>query len=368
MSAPAPAAGRRIGLAFPGPLDASSWSGTLAGLAAGLRALGAEPVHLRSGPPPLLERALWRVPGWRARVAVDQAALALAHARAGRLDGVVLLGTHAELRAATPYVTYQDMTLSQALALGDPFVTERPRGEVDAWGRRERRIYARAAALCTMGEWAATSLRDDYGVDPARVHAVGAGINHVVEPAERDWSRPRFLFIGRDYERKNGPAVVRAFAALRAERPDATLDVVGEHPRLDEPGVTGHGPLALERPEAAARVAALLRRATCLVMPSRYEPFGIVYAEAGHAGVPSIATTVGAGFVDATVGRRVPPDDPAALLAAMRELSDGELARALGARARERARLFTWPLVAGRLLRALDEARGRPADGLPAYP
>lgn len=362
-----PAAGRRIGLAFPGPLDASSWSGTLAGLAHGLRAHGAEPVHLRSAPPPLVERVLRRLPGWRLPTALDQAALAIAHARAGELDGVVLVGTSAELRGSTPYVTYQDMTLRQAIALDDPFVTARPRAEVEAWRRREQRIYAGAAALCTMGGWAAESLRDDYGLAPSRVHVVGAGVNHVVEPVERDWSRPRFLFIGRDYERKNGPAVLRAFAALHAERHDATLDVVGEHPPIDQPGVTGHGPLALHEPGSAPRVARLLQRATCMVMPSRYEPFGIVYAEAAHAGVPSIATTVGAGFVDGDVGRRVPPDDPAALLAAMRELCDGELARALGARARERAELFTWPLVAGRVLRALDEARGRPLDGLPDY-
>ena len=35
------------------------------------------------------------------------------------------------------------------------------------------------------------------------------------------------------------------------------------------------------------RMVALYSRATCFVMPSRYEPFGISYADAGSAGVPS---------------------------------------------------------------------------------
>jgi hypothetical protein len=51
----------------------------------------------------------------------------------------------------------------------------------------------------------------------------------------------------------------------------------------------------------------------------------------------------------------------------MRELSDGALARRLGANAAERARLYTWPHVAGRLLRTFAAASGRPCDGLPGY-
>lgn len=358
----------RVGLAFPGEPDPTAWSGTPAGLADGLRAHGAAVAHLRSAPPRIVERVGGRLPGWRVQTALDQVALTLAHARARpRPDGVVLIGTSAEPRASTPFVTFQDMTLRQAIALRDPFVVSRPAAEVRAWLRRERRIFARAAAFCTMGEWAARSLTDDYGVAASSVHVVGAGINHVVEAVERDWSQPRFLFVGRDFERKNGPAVLQAFAALHAERPQATLDVVGEHPPIDRPGVTGHGPLALGDPVAAACVDRLLQQATCLVMPSRYEPFGIIYAEAGRAGVPSIATTVGAGFVREDCGRRVAPDDPVALLVAMRELCDGAVARALGAQARERAELFTWTRVAGRVLRALEEARGQPVDGLPAY-
>ena len=102
-------------------------------------------------------------------------------------------------------------------------------------------------------------------------------------------------------------------------------------------------------------------------MPSVYEPFGIVYTEAAFAGIPSIATTVGAEFVDSSCGRRVTPGDEAGLLAAMRELSDPALARCLGDNANARSRLFTWPIVGGRVLRAFAEVLGRPVDNLPDY-
>jgi glycosyltransferase involved in cell wall biosynthesis len=43
----------------------------------------------------------------------------------------------------------------------------------------------------------------------------------------RDWSTPRFLFVGNDFERKNGVAVVSAFKRLRDQVSEARLDVVG---------------------------------------------------------------------------------------------------------------------------------------------
>jgi glycosyltransferase involved in cell wall biosynthesis len=184
-----------------------------------------------------------------------------------------------------------------------------------------------------------------------------------VQAAERDWSSPRFLFVGREWERKHGPTVLAAFASLRAERPDATLDLVGGHPAVRGEGVTGHGPLRPEVPEEAERVRSLFARATCFVMPSQVEPFGIVYVEAAAAGLPSIATSVGgAGTVVAEgTGLLVPPGDVGALLDAMRRLADGEVARRMGAAALERSRLFTWEQVGARVLAALGLPGGEGA-------
>lgn len=357
-----------IGIAFPGSIDGSAWSGIPAGLREGLRAHGATVVHLRSSAPDPVQRVVGRLPGWRVRNVLDAVALSRAIRRErSRLDGILLVGSLVAPRTLLPVVTYEDMTVRQAVAVNEPFVVGRSRGEVEAWVARQQSIYERAAGVCTLGRWAADSVVADYGIPLERVHCVGAGVNHMPARAERDWSIPRFLFIGKDFQRKNGPAVLRAFAALREERPDATLDVVGGHPPLSQPGVTGHGLLSLANPDERARVSALLRTATCFVMPSSYEPFGIVYAEAAMAGVPSIATSVGGTFVDEDCGRRVDPADVGALLQAMRELSDGEVARRLGASAAERADAFTWPLVAGRVLRCFAEAGGAAVDRLPPY-
>jgi glycosyltransferase involved in cell wall biosynthesis len=171
----------------------------------------------------------------------------------------------------------------------------------------------------------------------------------------RDWSTPHFLFIGKDWEGKNGEAVVRAFDRLRRDTPEATLDIVGNHPPLDSAGVTGHGPLSLDDPASRRRIEALYRRATCFVLPSHYEASALVYVEAGAAGLPCIGTING-GTRDLVgdAGRLVDPLDDEGLYQAMRELSNPATAEALGAIARERAPLFSWRAVAERIVRALQ--------------
>jgi len=161
--------------------------------------------------------------------------------------------------------------------------------------------------------------------------------------------------MGYDWERKNGELVLRAFARLRERVRDARLDIAGGHPRVDMEGVTAHGPLRLSDPYERAHAEELFESATCFVMPSQCENFGIVYVEAAAAGVPSIGTTIG-GAADAIGqegGQLVDPSNEEALVAAMAAMCDPERARRMGAAARARSHLFTWEAVARRITEAL---------------
>ena len=360
-------AGPRIGVACPGEAHhEASWSGVPRGIGSGLRAAGAREVHLNAEPPRRLRgaaaRAVARLRGTTrgaAMVGPELAALrsATVRWRLGRarpLDGVVQLGTTFLLPRGVHAATLEDATVVQALRMEEPYACQASEPAREAWIARQREAYRRAAACCVASHWAAESVTRDYGVPPAKVHVVGFGRNREPRAAERDWSRPRFLFVANYWERKNGAAVVEALARLREEVPEATLDVVGRHPPIDVDGVTGHGPLRIGVAAERETLDRLFETATCYVMPSRFEAFGIAYVEAAAAGVPSIGTTAG-GAADAIGdgGRLVDPGDTAGLLAAMRELADGRVAAALGARARERAVLFTWQAVAERVVRAL---------------
>jgi glycosyltransferase involved in cell wall biosynthesis len=252
------------------------------------------------------------------------------------------------------FVTFEDMTVASARRLPD-FLGGPIRPAVgDAWVRRQASIYRRAMACCTASTWQAESLVTDYGVPLEKVHVVGFGCNTVVDVPTRDWSAPRFLFVGLGWKRKNGAAVVDAFRRVRAEWPHATLDLVGDHPRIEASGVVTHGVLRTSRAEDRRTLERLYRSATCFVLPSLYEPFGIAYAEAGRAGLPSVATRIG-GAEDAVGlgGILVDPASPYELVSAMRHLCDSGTARTMGAAARAHAEQLSWRQVAGRLAGAL---------------
>ena len=277
-------------------------------------------------------------------------------ARAGRLDGCVLTHTEVSLPRSLRTITYQDSTLVQALG-------SYPWPHLQGWTTRDRDaainqqagVYRDAIACTTMSHWAAESIVTEYGIDPAKVRVVGLGPNQPVRfSAERDWTVPHFLFVGFDWERKNGDDVLEAFDRVRTQCPSATLDLVGGHPRVDREGVTGHGRLSLADDGDRARLAALYERSTTLLLPSVHEPSATAHLEAGHAGIPSIGSANGgAQTVIGPGGYTVEPGDRGALVAAMLRLTDPAHAADLGARAHEHAQLFTWRRVAERLVRAL---------------
>src|SRR6185436_13947644 len=86
--------------------------------------------------------------------------------------------------------------------------------------------------------------------------------------------------------------------------------------------------------------------ADVLVMPTRYEGYGMAVAEALARGLPVVSTATGAigGLVGTEAGLLVPVDDQAALAAALRTVIADPAARARlrdGA-LRVRGRLSTW--------------------------
>jgi glycosyltransferase involved in cell wall biosynthesis len=365
------------------PTDVTAYSGSPAALLKGLGEAGVEALPLRAALGPrahvwferalvasaLRPRDLMRPGELRERrrqlrmtrgmtpaVAKAQAwAARRGLARLGQIQGIVQYGTGVRLPAGTAFVTVEDATIKQVVeGFAWPWIGNPSPETLARWHANTSRCYARATACAFMSHWAARSAIEDYGVSPEKAHVVGVGRNYNPPCPERDWSSPRALFVGLDWERKNGPAVVRAFARLRERWPHARLDVVGAHPPLQTPGVHGHGRLSLADPRERAQVEALFAQATFFVMPSLHEPAGIVYAEAQAAGLASIATTAGgARTIVGDAGIFVDPHDEDAIAQAMLALAEPATAAKLGARASARAPLFTWRAVAERLLRAL---------------
>jgi glycosyltransferase involved in cell wall biosynthesis len=225
------------------------------------------------------------------------------------------------------------------------------------WITCERTIYENATLTFVMGGHVARSLVEDYGLPAARTATVFAGSN--IDPApvaldNADFTNRTILFIGIDWERKGGPVLLEAFAQLARRVPEARLIIAGSTPRTDDPRIDVRGKIPRDE------VKSLLRRASVLCLPTRMEPFGIAPIEAHHHGLPVVATRLGAipdMVLDGESGHLVPPDDPAALAAALEDLLlDPAKARRFGQRGRVHvAEHFTWEATGRKIATAIRQ-------------
>ena len=172
---------------------------------------------------------------------------------------------------------------------------------------------------------------------------------------------PSFLFVGRLVEEKGLDTLLIGYADYRrCNSAPWDLHIAGTGPLLETcqgaPGVTMHG---FVQP---ADLPALLEQARCFVLPSRFEPWGVVIHEATLAGLAVIASdAVGAVahlVQDGFNGYVVPPGSPAAVAAAMSRvaaLDDSALSLFSGG-SRALANQFTTARWSSYLLEGLAEA------------
>jgi glycosyltransferase involved in cell wall biosynthesis len=210
--------------------------------------------------------------------------------------------------------------------------------------------------IVTVCDYNRRHLRDELGVRKP-IHVVVCGVEVPKEPAPPERSID-VVAVGRLVEKKGFDTLIRASAIVRDQRPDLTVEIIGTGPLADELaalrselGLDDVVRLVGARPhdETLGRIEA----ARLMALPCRVARDGdrdsmpVVVKEAMARGVAVVSTdAVGVPeMVDETCGRLVPPDDPAALAAAMVELlDDPALSAALGRSGRERViERFTLP-------------------------
>lgn len=153
----------------------------------------------------------------------------------------------------------------------------------------QKQVFDMCAGIFPRTEWAARSVREDYGVPAAKVVAAGAGANYLAEPMPHGpYDTQTILFVGIDFERKGGPLILEAFRKVRAQMPKARLVLVGCEIALDEPGVEVVGKISKDAPGGKERLLKLYSEASVFCMMSHFEPFGIVVIEAQNSYVPCV--------------------------------------------------------------------------------
>ena len=277
------------------------------------------------------------------------------------IDGLafgVLPEAAAALQATRPLVALVHHPLASETGL-------RPR-EREALRDSERAALTAARLVIATSPATADLLTDDYDVPSRRIEIVLPGTDRVAFAAGSDGPPVQLLSVGAIGARKSFDILVEALARL-AHLP-WRLTIAGDRERDAEAVARLDSVIARHRLESridcagavsAERLAALYAGADLFVLASRFEGYGMAYAEAIAHGLPVVGTTGGAipQTVPASAGRLVPPGDVEALADALRELiEEGESRRSLAAGARAHAStLPTWADSGARFGRALEQ-------------
>lgn len=238
-----------------------------------------------------------------------------------------------------------------------------------ALSRLEGRSAARADRVVVTSEYCREVVHRAYGIPPDRQAVVPEGIDpgawRELPAPDEPAGGPTVLSVARQYPRKNTATLLRAFARVREERPDARLRVVGGGPELGRLRRLARrlgleGPVRLEGEVAGlVDVQRAYAGADLFCLPSLQEGFGIVFLEAMAAGVPVVAGDAAAVpevVDDAVTGLLVDPRDPGAVAGALlRLLEDDDLRRSMGRAGREQVRAYGWRRVARSFLEAVED-------------
>jgi glycosyltransferase involved in cell wall biosynthesis len=250
-------------------------------------------------------------------------------------------------------------------------------------GRQERAIQlaTRVIAL-TNNEAALTS--EYYPQARGRVRVVGNGVED--SEAARDAARgreregaPLVLYAGRLVERKGIRELLDAIPHILDRAPETRFVIAGGPPGVAAPELERRwlpagcvplcGRIRFTGWLSTGEVARWYQAADVLVVPSRYEPFGMVILEGMLYGLPVAAANVGGPrelLEHERTGLLFPPGQAGALAqAVLRLVFDRQLCRTLGERAAREVRArWLWPAVVGEIHRvyeeAIEESRARP--------
>jgi glycosyltransferase involved in cell wall biosynthesis len=235
------------------------------------------------------------------------------------------------------------------------------------WRLRYHAAAARSSLLVVDSAFTAREVHRTLGVPHSRMRVVLLAADDLVPPpasrdaavlAELGISAPFVLSVGAGDRRKNLALVERAMVRVLPEVPALSLVMVG--PRTHAQGIAASAaPWARTLGFVSEEtLVALYRAASCLVMPSRYEGFGLPVLEAMQLGTPVIcARSSSLPEVGGDAVLWVDPDDDAGLAGCLRDvLLDPATRERLRAAGIARARTFTWDETARQTLAAFDEA------------
>lgn len=162
---------------------------------------------------------------------------------------------------------------------------------------KERWALNKANRVIAVSNYTKNLLVSHYGIHADKISVVhnGHDIPHDAKPiaAQRITKTPTVLFLGRLTTQKNPWQFLEAARMVHDHRPETKFVIAGEGPmqqelmgRTCELGLTGS--VVFTGKVSRGEADSLYRNASCFVMPSLSEPFGLVALEAISHGTPLV--------------------------------------------------------------------------------
>ena len=268
-----------------------------------------------------------------------------------------------DLICAAPSFLSMDMTPLQMEEMGHLYGYSRARSRFGGQWKKQatQKLYQNVRHLFVWSNWAAQSLKTDYGVSPEKITVVSPGVDVGLYRPGRADEKPgdgitRLLFVGGDFVRKGGDLLLRWANETKTTVPweihIVTRDVVPETKNVHiYHNVANNSDVLL----------GLYRKCDGFVLPTRADCYSLVGMEAQASGLPVIISDL-AGIPDVVshneTGFLVPPDNYEVLADALDRMVENagertQMARNARVRAREK---FDCRVNLGRILWAMKAA------------
>lgn len=270
-----------------------------------------------------------------------------------------------DVKVKNPYFTYQDMTYHAGLvvkewkkkysfiyqAAGNDVLSE---GEIHRRERRQHDEYRHASAVFFMSRWVKDIMSDFHPDVSHKMIHIGGGTNIDVNKIDLSQKKGnKFLFIGRDFERKAGDLVIEAFKILKAQyMPNAELHMAGCQPLKNVDGIVYYGDVNYDK------VSELLNKCDVFCMPSRFEAYGLVFVESLIYGLPCIGRRffeMPHFIEEGKEGTLIEGEDPKILAEKMFEtISDKEMIAGIQSKQATYIEKYSWDSVAKKAKTIID--------------
>ncbi|MGB6511868.1 MAG: glycosyltransferase family 4 protein [Mycobacterium sp.] len=246
---------------------------------------------------------------------------------------------------------------------------------VESWLVRE------SDSLITCSASMSEEITELFGPGLAETTVIRNGIDAARWPFARRRARtgpPELLFVGRLEYEKGVHDAIAALPRIRRAHPGATLTIAGEGTQQDWLVEQARKHRVLKATRFVGRLdhdelLAVLHRADAAVLPSHYEPFGLVALEAAAAGTPLVTSNIGGlgeAVIDGETGMSCPPRDVTRLAkAVIAVLNDPAASQRRAKAARQRLTSdFDWQTVADETAQVYLAAKRRERQPLPRLP